>query len=587
MSYRSSIRNHNIDIGSLKTDATIEGISPSSKSEIDDALKLLQSKKERWLTLSIDEKIQILDEVLQDFNAIAEDMVEVSCQAKGSGSNNFAWGEEWFYVAFINRSIRLLRCSLYDIKFLGRPKIPGPIKVSPDGQVVVQVFPQTYIDRMLLRGTTAEVFIEPGVSPEDVVQTQALAYQLGSQEGKITLILGAGNTSFLVPGDFLSKLFVEGHVVALKPNPVNDYLGPFIEQGFRALIERGFMRVVYGGAQEGAYLCNHPLIDDLHMTGSHHTFEAIVFGTGKDGEQRKLHKQPILDKHFSAELGNITPLIIVPGDWSESDLRVQAEKIVTWLIYNAGYACPTPRLMIQSKNWNLRQELNQAIIEVFSEVETRNAYYPGSQEIHARFVSAHPNAHQLGEPAEGHLPWTFISGVDSNNLNDICFQEEAFCGLLSETAIEEDSVPRYLDRAVEFVNDHVWGTLNSIIIIHPKSLKDPAINAAFENAIANLHYGTVAINQYPAISYFLGFTTWGSFPGQDIYDIQSGIGFTNNYLMFERPQKSVMRAPFKFFPDPFTIRNKRAHEFGKKMAEFEVSPSLLKVPGIAWSVFRN
>jgi aldehyde dehydrogenase (NAD(P)+) len=137
------------------------------------------------------------------------------------------------------------------------------------------------------------------------------------------------------------------------------------------------------------------------------------------------------------------------------------------------------------------------------------------------------------------------------------------------------------------VNDHVWGTLNSIIIVHPKSLKDPAINAALENAIANLHYGTVAINQYPAISYYLGFTTWGSYPGQNIYDIQSGIGFTNNYLMFERPQKSVMRAPFKFFPDPFTIRNKRAHEFGKKMAEFEVSPSLLKVPGIAWSVFRN
>jgi len=29
----------------------------------------------------------------------------------------------------------------------------------------------------------------------------------------------------------------------------------------------------------------------------------------------------------------------------------------------------------------------------------------------------------------------------------------------------------------------------------------------------------VTINQYPAISYYIGLTTWGSFPGQDIYDI--------------------------------------------------------------------
>ena len=93
-------------------------------------------------------------------------------------------------------------------------------------QAVVQVFPKTFMDRMLLRGTTAEIYIEPGINREEVVQTQALAYQPGSREGKTTLILGAGNTSFLIPGDFLSKLFVEGHVVALKPNPVNDYLGP-------------------------------------------------------------------------------------------------------------------------------------------------------------------------------------------------------------------------------------------------------------------------------------------------------------------------------------------------------------------------
>lgn len=554
---------------------------------MDDALKILQSNKHKWINLSIDEKILILDEIMADFNEIAEDWVTVSCQSKGVSRNRFGQGEEWFYVAIINRLIRLLRRSLLDIKQHGRPLIHGPIETRSNDQVVVQVFPQTTLDRMLLRGTTGEIFIEPGITYDEVLNTQASAYQPGKREGKTTVILGAGNTSFLVPGDFLNKLFVEGHVVAFKPNPTNEYLGPLIEQGFQALIRRGFMRLVYGDTQEGAYLCNHPLTDEIHMTGSHHTFEAIVFGPGEEGQQRKQARQPILKKHFSAELGNITPLIVVPGDWSDTEIREQAVKIATWLIYNSGYACTTPRLIIQSKNWKLRHFLNQAIIEVFSAVETRSAYYPGSPEIHQRFIVAHPDANQLGEPLEGNLPWTYITGVDSKNLDDICFQKEAFCSLLAETTIEGESVQDFMEGAVTFVNENVWGTLHAILVVHPRTLKNPSNAKAFEQAIADLRYGTVAVNQYPAISYYIGLTTWGSFSGQDIYDIQSGVGFTNNILMLERPQKSVLRAPFSFSPDPYTIRNKRAHEFGKLMVGFEASPSLFKMPGILWSVLRS
>ena len=63
-------------------------------------------------------------------------------------------------------------------------------------------------------------------------------------------------------------------------NPVNEYLGPFYEEGFRSLIEAGFLQILYGGTQEGSYLCNHPAVDCVHMTGSTRTFEAIVFGPG-------------------------------------------------------------------------------------------------------------------------------------------------------------------------------------------------------------------------------------------------------------------------------------------------------------------
>ena len=60
-----------------------------------------------------------------------------------------------------------------------------------------------------------------------------------------------------------------------------------MEEAFQPLIERGFFRVVYGGAEEGAYLCRHDGVDEIHITGSDQTYEAIVFGPGDEGRRRK------------------------------------------------------------------------------------------------------------------------------------------------------------------------------------------------------------------------------------------------------------------------------------------------------------
>lgn len=576
-----------VSIDSNRATWTIDPITPSSIQQMDKALDTLQSSKDRWINLDLDGKINILDQLMVDFNAVAEEWVSLSMQAKGIPKNSFGEGEEWFNIAISNRLIRLYKGSLLKIQKQGKPTIPGPMTTNPNGQLSVQVFPQTNIDRLLLRGTTCQIVMEPEITPELLVRDQASIYQQVDLAGKITLVLGAGNTSFLIPGDILAKLFTEGHVILFKPNPINEYLGPLVEYAFRSLIELGFMRVVYGGAEQGSYLSHHQLVDDLHMTGSHRTFEAIVFGPGEEGVQRKAARDPLLKKRFTAELGNITPVIVVPGDWSESDIQAQGIKIATWLVYNGGFACPAPRLIIQSRNWSHRQALNQAIADAFTQVETRNAFYPGSDQVHQRFVSSHPSALQIGDTPEGHLPWTFITDVDSSDFNDICFQEEPFCSILAETAIEADSVPEFIDHAVSFVNNHVWGTLHAILVFDSKVQEDSQISFALERAIANLRYGTVSINQYPAISYYIGLTTWGGHPGHDIYNIQSGTGFVNNTLMFSNPQKTVMRAPFEISPDPFVVSTRRAHEFGAKIAAYEAFPSFRQLPSIIWTVLRS
>ncbi len=76
-------------------------------------------------------------------------------------------------------------------------------------------------------------------------------------------------------------------------------------------------------------------------------------------------------------------------------------------------------------------------------------------------------------------------------------------------------------------------------------------------------------------------TPWGAFPGHTPDDIQSGTGVVHNTLMFSRPQKTVVRAPFRVFPKPVWFATHRtAHRLTPKLAAFEAAPSPAKLPGI-------
>ena len=233
----------------------------------------------------------ILNRLIRDFAAIAPRWVAACIKAKGIAEDSPTVAEEWGAGVWpVMKNLRQLRQSLADIASVGHPKIPGKITTRSDGQVVARVFPLTGYDRLFFIGLTAEVWMEPGVTAETLSQTQALTYRNKNHHGKVALVLGAGNVGSIGPMDILYKMFVEDQVVILKMNPVNAYLGPLIQQSFQALVEPGFLRVVYGGASEGAYLCNHPQVDEVHITGSDKTFDAIVFGSGSEGAARKANQ---------------------------------------------------------------------------------------------------------------------------------------------------------------------------------------------------------------------------------------------------------------------------------------------------------
>ncbi len=563
-------------------------IEPTSKSSLDEALAVLQDQKKTWAALDIGERIDLLEELLDGVVEVAERWTAASVEAKGLTAGTAQEGEEWLAGAsLVIRNISFLIDSLRDVSKQGVPQLPKKAYARPDGQVVAPVFPTDIWDSLLFQGFTAEVWMDPAVKLEELPNTQAVFYRAPSHQGRVALVLGAGNTSSIGPMDALYKLFVEGEVVLLKMNPVNEYLGPIIDEAFAPLRERGYFRVVYGGAAEGDYLCQHPLVDTIHITGSDKTHDAIVFGVGEEGARRKANRDPRNTKPITSELGNVSPIIIVPGPWSRSDLSFQALNVASSLINNAGFNCNATRVIVQHEQWSQREAFLDALRGVFQEQPDRKPYYPGATDRQEAFLAVHPEADQFGPKGPGKVPWTLIHHLDPAK-TDVCFTTEAWCGLTGEVALSADSIASYIDKAVEFANDDCWGTLSASIIVHPKSLKDPVVADAVERAVANLRFGSVAVNHWTALAYGLVTPTWGAFPGHTLEDIRSGRGVVHNTFMFDKPQKSVIRGPFRVFPKPpWFVNHKTSAELGRKLTYFYADPSIARIPSILASALKG
>ena len=213
--------------------------------------------------------------------------------------------------------------------------------------------------------------------------------------------------------------------------PVNDYTGPFVEQAFAALVERGVLRVVYGGVEVGRRVTTHDLIDSLHLTGSDKTYDAVVFGTGDQGARRRAADEPINTKDFTAELGNVTPVIVVPGRWSNKDIRFQAMNIASMLANNAGFNCIAARRgRDATSTGSSATVLMTEIAGALKRIEQRHPYYPGARQRYERFVSAHPDAWVLQRDATGRgaLSRSSATSTPPADRDDIAFTTEAFCG---------------------------------------------------------------------------------------------------------------------------------------------------------------
>lgn len=559
------------------------------EAALDHVVVEVAAKAHEWSVTTPRQRAALLERIVTDTLDVAEEWNAAACAAKGYDPSGPESGEELFSgIGTFVHMAQLFRRSMLDIARHGRPHYPGPVRHKPGERIAVQVVPATIFDRVLFAGVTGEVWMEPGVTEAEVRATQARSYRSPGEHVGVSLVLGAGNVASLGPRDVLTKLFAEGHVVVLKANPVNDYLVPYWTRAMASLIDAGYLRIVSGGAHVGSHLVNHELVTDVHVTGSDKTHDAIVFGVGADGARRKASNEPLVTKPLTCELGNVSPVVIVPGEWTSAEIDYQARHVATMVANNAGFNCLTPRVIVTHAAWAQREEFMNALEVVFASLPTRVAYYPGASERRAAFLEAHPDAHQIGEASDETMPWTVVRDVDSTNADGICLNVEAFCALTSETALEAASPAEFVRRAVDFCNDIVWGTLSMTLLCDPRTMNDPVTGPAIEQAVADLRYGSIGVNLWHAMSFALAATTWGAYPGHPITDIQSGSGVVGNAYLFARPQKSVVRGPFVAKPAPaWFATNRHAGVVMRKLLAFEGAPSWSKLPGLVASSLKR
>jgi hypothetical protein len=195
----------------------------------------------------------------------------------------------------------------------------------------------------------------------------------------------------------------------------------------------------------------------------------------------------------------------------------------------------------------------------------------------------YPQAQILGQKKkyfDKQLNPLFIPEVenDSSALN-----EEAFTMVLAQTSIKGtggDSL-KFLNKAVQFCNEKVFGNLGCSVIVDPRTARK--IGSGIDDCIAKLEYGIIGVNVWCAMIAIFPQLTWGAFPGNTAWNIESGVGQLSNGYMFDLIEKSVLWTPM-MSAIHLEIAKPKILKVIHRTADYVIKPSWMRLLKL-WGAF--
>ncbi len=508
----------------------VEDLSEEGGRTLLQTLEYLSSNKGRWAAMDPAGRLARLQQILARIEKLDHDAWgEAASRAYGYNPEQPEGDRQAALESMINASIcmgtvrHLIRTVTSQVKNNCPPKLK---RENRGGREVVQVFPVDFADKFSpegMVGCTGEVWRDPKTStPEET----------GQPDGNVCLVLGAGNQSFLSFGDVMYQMFVEGSVCLMKHHPLRSFCGPFFDEAFADLIDEGFFFACDADLNESQLLVHHQIVDRVHMTGGVATHDAIVWGaTEHERKENKAQNTPVLSKPMSSELGCVTPWIVTPGtEWSSADIHHMAGHLVAAFVAQNSCNCLSPKLLVLDADWPQCQEFVDAVRMLLGKTPHPPIHYPNTTERYEGFVSAYtesdmeriegPQHSGLAEhAAENTLPWLLIRLDESRP--KYALENEAFAPVLAiYTLSASNDTEAFLEAAVPFVNESVWGSLSCTLIVHPDIDSGPS--SPVEQAITELRFGSVGVNVWTASVYGMSGMTWGAYPGEALSNVASG-----------------------------------------------------------------
>jgi hypothetical protein len=539
---------------------------------IDSMIQRLLEAPVRKHGLSLERRIDLCRSCVETLMPTVDDWIDAGARGKQCPNRIDVMAEELLSGPLIAvRLLRLLEQSFSDLLLYGHTRLPQaealPYERRIHGKSMLPIFPTLSLwDRLIFRGISADAILMEQADPRK--RHSDLYRQLqDTSVSKISLVLGAGNVSSVPFSDAIHKSLVCGHQVILKMNPVNAYLKPIFERAFAPLFQEGLLVAIEGDSQVGQALVDHPDVDDVHLTGSSHTHDRIVWGDDpQEILARKEAGTPRLTKPVTSELGNVSPWIIVPGVYSTKELTSQAMHLAASITNNAGFNCLATRVIVTCQNWPQRREFLRLLQQNLQSIPKRPAYYPGALERYRRFTQTN-----IDPDDSGCLPYRLLES-QSIDQNPLVFQEESFTCVCVETPLASQTASQFLDEAVALCNLRLPGTLCASVSF-PKLFVEQK-RRIISQALGTLRYGCVSVNQWSALAYSLLTPPWGGAPGASLADAQSGIGQVHNTYLLERVEKTILYGPLVNFPKPVWFPGHRnALRVGRELIGLYHQPS--------------
>lgn len=400
---------------------------------------------------------------------------------------------------------------------LAHGKLPEPLAVKPQpgGRADLLVFPRTALDKAMNMGSKGWLRVrgEPKqVDPYD-------------RPVKVIGVLGAGNFSSSI--EMVRGLFVANCVVLHKPHHNHVASDKVWAKIFAPLVELGAVAFLDG--DQSRALTADDRIDVLYFTGGVETAKII----------ERTSKAVLV-----SELGGNNPCIVVPGDrpWTEAELRHQAIELATQAKLNGGAVCGRAQTLVTSRHWSQRDAFLDALRRaLLVETPADSSWYEGSAQVAQGFKDAYPDTAEVIRPEGGSHPSSEFVLIPDAGTNNYATKNEAFCQVLCEVALDAPAeADAFLAAATLFCNEDLLGSLGCMILMDEDTKK--AHPVALDQALLDLRYGAIAVNNIPPNVWLNPWLSWGG--NEEGLPLESGRGNFGNAMCLENVEKAILVSSF-------------------------------------------